>query len=250
MYRLMRIIAAIDVHHNLTDLLQFSKMFPGTYQMLPCIDRLQATDNPGKVFDPATYGNLQPPALRFQDAKNFQKEIDVPLDPKRLVYIAGTNQPTADGVMDWTKLTTADGYHMTSLCDGTVPHSLGLLKDVQTYYVEAEHGDLPDNQNVITAVQQILAGAAVTLSTVAGAVTRGADDVAALQQTRQAQDDAAVEQARILTARFSTTRGANATVLAPEEKQLADLALWDTPREWLLLQWRAWLERHRSRTMP
>ncbi len=223
MYRLIRIIAVLDVHHNLAQLLQYAKLFAGTYQMLPRTELLQETANPERVFDPATYGSLNPPLPRFQDAKQFQQEIFPILNPERMVYIAGSNQPTADGITDWTKLSTAAGYHMTALGDGTVPHSLGLLKDVQTYYVVAEHSALPDNGSVITAVQQIMAGEAVALPTTPP-VTRGVEDVDALRQARQSEDDGAVADARVLVNRLSATRGANETVLAPEEQQIADLA--------------------------
>ncbi len=222
MYRLIRVIAAIDVRHNLSQLLQFARLFPGTYQMLPRTELLKETTDPQRVFDPATYGAVNPPMARFDDAKKFQEEVFPVLNKERLVYIAGSNQPTADGVSDWSKLGSAAGYHMTSLGDGTVPHSLGLLDNVQTYYVVAEHSALPDNAQVIPAVQQILQAQAVSLPT-APSVTRGVDDVDALRQQRQAEDDQAVAQAQVLVTRLGAMRGADQVVL-PEEKQLADLA--------------------------
>lgn len=223
MYRLIRVIAAIDTRHNVGQLLQFAKLFVGTYQMLPRIELLQQTTNPEKVFEPGSYGELNPPPARLQDAKQFQQEIDAVLNPERMVYIAGSNQPTADGVSDWTKLGSVDGYHMTALGDGTVPHSLGLLKDVQTYYVAAEHSALPDNDAVIAAVKQVLVGDAVALPTVP-ITARGVENEEALRRAQQIQDDAAVAQASVLATRLAGTRGANAVVVAPEEKDIADLA--------------------------
>jgi len=222
MYRLIRVIAAIDVRHNLAQLLQFARLFPGTYQMLPRAELLKETTDPQRVFNPASYGALNPPTTRFDDARHFQEEVFTVLNKERLVYIAGSNQPTADGVSDWSKLGGADGYHMTFLGDGTVPHSLGLLDDVPTYYVVAEHSALPDHQLVIPAVQAILQGQATSLPTTPP-VTRGVDDVDALRRKRQAEDDQAVAQAQVLVTRLGATRGVDQIVL-PEEGQLADLA--------------------------
>jgi len=111
---------------------------------------------------------------------------------------------------------------MTSLGDGTVPHSLGLLDNVQTYYVIGEHSALPDHQLVIPAVQLLLQGHVPSLPDTPP-VTRAVDDVEALRRQRQAEDDQAVAQAQALVPRLGAMRGA-AQVVLPEEKQLADLA--------------------------
>ncbi|HZP21825.1 MAG TPA: CHAT domain-containing protein [Terriglobales bacterium] len=222
MYRLMRVIAAIDVHHTLPQLLQYARLFPGTYQMLPRPGLLKETANPERIFDATTYGALNPPASRLEDARRFQDEASPILNAERMVYIAGSNQPTADGVSDWSKLSGADGYHMTSLGDGTVPHSLGLLDNVPAYYVVAEHSALPDNPSVMAAVQRIMEGETPELPDTPP-TARGADDVDALRQQRQVQDDVAVNQARALGTQLGSARGAEQIVL-PEEKQIADLA--------------------------
>ena len=60
LYRLMRILAAVDRQHNLSELVALTKNFVGTYQMLPRIDKLSGTSTPAKLYDPATYGDLHP----------------------------------------------------------------------------------------------------------------------------------------------------------------------------------------------
>ena len=159
LYRLMRILAAVDRQHNLPDLLQMAKNFVGTYQMLPRTDKLPGTSTPVKLYDPATYGDLRPLRDRLDDAQKFQAELNVVHNPERLTYIAGANQPTADGVSDSVATSDIDAYTFTRMGDGTVPHSLGLLPGIAaTYFVEEEHSALPSNQIVMEAVGKILNG--------------------------------------------------------------------------------------------
>src|SRR5262249_61709720 len=79
-------------------------------------------------------------------------------------YIAGFGFKTPDGIADWNKLQSWSGYSQTLAGDGTVPHSLGLLEQDTTYFVQAEHAALSADGRVIQAVQDLLAnGAAPTL---------------------------------------------------------------------------------------
>lgn len=151
----LKLIAIVDQQHYMDDLLAIAKTFVGTYQMQPF---LNASVDAARLFDPATYGNLNPPAYRFDGAKLFQADLilDLPLDPARCNYIAGFNESTACGILDWDRLTSFDGYSMTMSGDGTVPHSLGLLPNLTTYYVHAKHSDLPSNQQVIESVNDLL----------------------------------------------------------------------------------------------
>ncbi|UCF33060.1 MAG: CHAT domain-containing protein, partial [Phycisphaerales bacterium] len=68
--------------------------------------------------------------------------------------IAGVNQQTI------TNLTKRGGefiYHKSVEGDGTVPLDFAELPDTKTYYVEEEHGSLPNNRQVAYAVKDILA---------------------------------------------------------------------------------------------
>ena len=65
------------------------------------------------------------------------------IDPERLLYVAGVNRETpakiriaSDGKFSYRE--TLDG-------DGRVPHELGLLEGVTTYWVDETHGDLAKN---------------------------------------------------------------------------------------------------------
>src|SRR5262249_58536254 len=96
-------------------------------------------------------------------------------------------QSTADGIVDWNNLHKMEGYHFSMRGDGTVPHSLGLLDGVTTYFVEEEHGKLPDNAAVITAVDDVLrTGATTTLPTAIPDTIRGLETPATSDAARAA----------------------------------------------------------------
>ena len=64
-------------------------------------------------------------------------------------------------VADWHRLDDPSGYTDSLAGDGTVPHQLGFLyqdgKRIPTYFVEGEHGALPNDESVIAGTQQLLA---------------------------------------------------------------------------------------------
>jgi pimeloyl-ACP methyl ester carboxylesterase len=169
-------MAIVDVEHNRQDLLNTAKTFVGTYQMLPSLDKMPQMSD---LYKPMTYGDLAPLPSRFDAATRFQKIVKDVIDPSRMIYVAGYNQSTADGIDDWNNLHSMEGYHFSMRGDGTVPHSLGLLDNVPTFFVEEEHGKLPDNSQVITAVDDILQTGSTTKlpSTIPDAV-RGIESVA------------------------------------------------------------------------
>jgi pimeloyl-ACP methyl ester carboxylesterase len=153
-------MAIVDVKHNSDDLLQTAKTFIGTYQMLPSLEKMPEMQ---RLYDPGTYGALNPLQSRFSSSLRFQNGLKGVFDSNRMVYVAGYNQPTADGIVDWNNLHKMEGYHFSMRGDGIVPHTLGLLDGVTTYFVEEEHGKLPDNADVITAVDDILRTGATTI---------------------------------------------------------------------------------------
>jgi pimeloyl-ACP methyl ester carboxylesterase len=158
----LKMVALLDQQHDMPDLLQFAKNFVSTYQMLPAPGK---SPDAVRLMDPAVYGDLHPPQQRFDNAKAFQQEIAGVVDPAiaKMTYIAGYGFKTADGIADWNKLQSWDGYRQTLSGDGTVPHSLGLISGVTTYFVQAEHSSLPATKQVIQAVEDILSTGSSTL---------------------------------------------------------------------------------------
>ncbi len=119
---------------------------------------------------------------------------------------------------------------MTMRGDGTVPHSLGLLEGVTTFYVDEEHSALPANTRVIQAMNSLLTTGTVAepllfhgLNADVPDVVRGPEP-AGMQQVSLAEMDA--HQREVQTLRDSLrVRGAVSappTIVTPEEARLQD----------------------------
>ena len=150
-YSTTKLVAAIDPFHNATELTQgVFNTFPSVYQLLPSQKKFTSIN----LYDPSVWPT-DPPQLQpglLQAAPAVQQQLAGP--DGRFVLIAGVNQDTitnltqdADGSFTYVK--TPDG-------DGTVPLDFAKLPGVTTYYVEALHGDLPNDGRVGDAVRDIL----------------------------------------------------------------------------------------------
>lgn len=149
----VRKLERFDVKHNLAELLSIINTFVGSYQMLPS-PNLQFGDDRLQFFTESTWGQYPVRQKNLQRGRNFQEEMDEVINPERLLYVAGYDQPTpfrvrVDGPGDFSYQETTDG-------DGRVPHELGLLPNVNTYYVPDAHGDLPKNERVLSAIHELL----------------------------------------------------------------------------------------------
>jgi guanyl-specific ribonuclease Sa len=87
-------------------------------------------------------------------ADKFLRDLDDVIDPERLLYVAGVNRETPakiriDAAGKFSYRQTLDG-------DGRVPHELGLLEGVATYWVDEVHGDLAKNGRVLDAITELL----------------------------------------------------------------------------------------------
>ena len=152
--KMVKWLAAIDLEHNLTELLAVLDTFVGSYQMLPAPSKIPASTQ--TIYRRESWGAFPVSVAHLRRAFQFHQDLESngTIDPERMIYIAGCNQETlagltvvAPGEFDYT--VTHDG-------DGRVPHALGLLKDVPTYYVEEVHGDLAKNEKVLAAVDELL----------------------------------------------------------------------------------------------
>ena len=151
--KLVKTLAKIDARHNARQLLEILNTFPGSYQLLPS-PRMDLGDDHRRLFDAATWGSLPVRPGLLKQGKQFQEWLHPVIDPDRLVYVAGYDQPTPvrvriDGPGRFT-------YEVTEEGDGRVPHSLGLLENVRTYWVNESHGNLPRNRPVVQAMHLLL----------------------------------------------------------------------------------------------
>ncbi len=155
----MKIVALLDQQHHMADLLQYAKTFVGTYEMQPFVGK---TPDAIRLLDPAVYDPLDPAQDRFDNARSFQQQIAPAIKPELMTYIAGYGFKTADGIANWGKMQSWEGYHQTLNGDGTVPHALGFIDNVTNYFVEVEHSSLPADSRVIQAVVDIISEGSTT----------------------------------------------------------------------------------------
>ena len=175
--KMISLLATLDVRHDLGELLDVTNSFVGSYMMLPAPAKL--TPALQKLYRSETWGeNAGRVSQRHLDrAYQFHHDLEAAaptIDPTRMTYVAGCRQATLSGL----KIANRGDfdYELTYAGDGRVPHDLGLLKDVPTYYVDEAHGDLARNESVIAAVDELLErGHTATLGTqVLRAIARAA----------------------------------------------------------------------------
>jgi hypothetical protein len=150
----------VDIRHDKRGLLDIFNTFVGSYQMLPSplvmpeIDKLYISETYNRFNVSVSQAHLK----TARDHHDFLKDVT---DIHRMIYVAGFNQPTFNGINDWAKLDSIDGYKVTKDGDGRVPHTLGLLGSngdrVPTYYIEEEHGNLSTNTKILVALDELLA---------------------------------------------------------------------------------------------
>ncbi|HWS88938.1 MAG TPA: CHAT domain-containing protein [Pyrinomonadaceae bacterium] len=151
---LVKWLARADLRHSRAEVVQILNTFVGSYQMLPAPSKLPTATQ--AIYRGITWGDFPVSELHLQRALRFHDELERggTIDPARMVYIAGAGRETLAGLtvlhpgeFDYT--TTFDG-------DGRVPHALGLLEGVPTYYADASHGDLVKKEMVLSAVDELL----------------------------------------------------------------------------------------------
>ena len=187
---MVRKLALLDIRHSLTDLLEILNSFVGTYQMLPSPLRMPGME---QLYDAKTYGDLNVPQGRLDDALKHHESLQGVVDAERMLYVAGNDKPTFNNVNDFSRLDDTEAYDVTVKGDGTVPHELGLLETphgekVETYYVEEEHGNLTANVQIISALDELLgAGDTTELSKGIPAGRRGIEDEALAKEEARRQ---------------------------------------------------------------
>ena len=149
----VKTLETFDLRHNMQELLNIINTFPGSYQMLPS-PKLDFGDDRQKLFDRAEWGSFPIPQAYLDLGRRFQEELHSVSDPDRLVYVAGYDQKTpyrvrVDAPGKFSYQETLDG-------DGRVPHELGLLPAVATFYVAEKHGSLPANEQVLSGIHELL----------------------------------------------------------------------------------------------
>ena len=222
----VRKLALVDVTHSRAELLGVLNSFPGSLQMLPSPAAMKDME---PLYDAKTWAAYGVTQKLLDGARASHARLAKIVDGARMSYIAGCNQPTKCGVADWQRLDDPAGYKDTLDGDGTVPHTLGFLEDgatrIPTYFVECEHGALPNHEDVISGTQQILATGSASLAKTAPK-HRGLADVAARTQARRDRERSEEETLRELSRRVrARARGVAGpeTPLSAEEVQAGEM---------------------------
>ncbi len=152
---MVKLLAAADLTHDLSQILDIINTFVGSYQMLPSPSKLPPSLH--VLYRRESWGSLPVSEKHLSRAWQFHQDMEREgtTDPERMVYIAGCNRETL-GEIQFIAPGEFD-YRVTHDGDGRVPHALGLLPDVPAYYVDESHGGLPKNEKVLAAVDELLA---------------------------------------------------------------------------------------------
>lgn len=148
---LIRRLALLDFKHNLDELLDIIREYPGVFEMLP----YELLD-PAAWSDNAEAENASPAVAMFNNAKAVWDKIKAAtqrLDPERFFYIAGQAPATPDSMR-------REGgkyiFDATPLGDGRVPWATGIPNGIRTWYANVLHGDLCKSDKCTPAVLDIL----------------------------------------------------------------------------------------------
>lgn len=146
----LRSLAAMDPQHTPEQLGEKTfNTFPSTYQLLPGPKVFSKFD----LFDPSQWpkGGPKLDAKRLAEAARMQALL-APPDP-RFSLIVGVNQKT---VTDIDQVGGEFVYTEQLNGDGVVPLDSALLPGVLTWFVDEQHGSLPNNPSVARAVIDLL----------------------------------------------------------------------------------------------
>lgn len=136
-HKLMHWLATLDVKNKLGALTEIVGSFPGLIEMLP-----------QSFLHPAPWQalGLVPPSLEdLEAARRFREQLADGMSgvTSGLLYVAGkADETVASAELQGSSLEV----RITRRGDGTVPWDLGLLPGVPTYYVNAEHGEIPGHE--------------------------------------------------------------------------------------------------------
>ncbi|MDH4100776.1 MAG: CHAT domain-containing protein, partial [Nitrospirota bacterium] len=177
---MMRNIALLDIAHSQKELLRHASRFPGVLAMLP-------KDSGEDYFSPSTWmayhrqagdGWVLPTDDDLKKAGEFRALLDNgAVDPRRMIYVAGCADVTLAGMHLDENAEDPDErikFTATTRGDGRVTWDSGIPKDIPTWYMDAEHGDLPAHEEAFDAIEELLTRGTTTLLPQTPPVSRAA----------------------------------------------------------------------------
>src|SRR5262249_28661358 len=119
---LVRKLELVDLRHDLPELKAIFNTFPGSLQLLPSPF---AHPELKPLYDAKTYGPLGLSQAHLTAALEQHRKLRAVIDPDRMAYVAGFNQPTFNYVQPTLEaMSNVRAYAVTREGDGRVPHEL------------------------------------------------------------------------------------------------------------------------------
>jgi pimeloyl-ACP methyl ester carboxylesterase len=149
-YPTVRKLAALDLRHDAEDLARIVfRTLPSLHELLPD----PALDSEVDLFDPAAWPDdaLRPDRGQLTEAANARARW--PAADARCLHVVGVRQET---VIRARLRGREFHYALERDGDGTVPLRLAMLAGAQHWFVAEQHGGLPNNGKVISAVVDLL----------------------------------------------------------------------------------------------
>ena len=159
--KLVRMLAAVDLGHDLGELVGRIARFPGPLDMLPA-------DAAPSYFDAATWTGLArrtmperwplPTPGQLARAQAWRQGLAAQvLDPQRVFYVAGQAEATPIAIeVEATRRGERLRFRATRDGDGRVPWDGGIPPGVRAWYVDARHGDLASHARAHAGYLDIL----------------------------------------------------------------------------------------------
>lgn len=219
--RMVRLLGFADLFHSEEATLDVVGSFPGCYQMLPS-PLVPSDDQRALLYERDTWNAPHVRAEYLKLGKAFQESLDSVIDAERLVYVAGYGESTPYRIRitphkPFEYQTTDDG-------DGRVPHELGVLDGVSTYFVRESHGALPKNADVRDALDELFASGTTSGLAMSVPRARGAPRVHGAWIPAHLLDPETDEKALAARYKTPTKRAPNAENERDDAQALVDEA--------------------------
>ncbi len=154
MAKTIRQLALLDTDHSLQELVAIVAQFRGALELLPQAGWTYFSPELWTQFREATESKVWLPGPLLQLARQALEDLPETIPHHACVrYVAGRAPRTLSGVaLQAGRLV----FEATTAGDGRVTYQAGALPDVPMWYVDAEHGDLPDHEPAFQGYRELL----------------------------------------------------------------------------------------------
>lgn len=186
-------LAMADLRHNENQLLEIMARFPGLMSLLP-LDQHDRTppESLWRGFQGVLGRKWKRPdrQLLEQSQAEWSRIVAHQMDPDFVFYIAGHARVTPVSA----EITPEGGkksrirFFSTARGDGQVPWNTGIPAGIQSWYVNAVHGDIPDHKQSFRGMLEILQAGTTHLLSSKPPVSRAEDVERELPAESKRQD--------------------------------------------------------------